>query len=157
MRLICCFYCRWNVQICLMGGESRRTFLSVFKRPIRRLRLSLWEAQTHHLRSLAEKSAAPLLRCKSVTDMRGRAGKLDLKRKRTGQGPQFFKAQTQTRRTTTRSHQVSFHDESKQSGSKWEGAKHSCKKKEKKSEIIWSTTQRQRGIIAFGMLTKRIR
>lgn len=33
MRLICCFYWRWNVQICLMGGESGRMFPFTLQTP----------------------------------------------------------------------------------------------------------------------------
>lgn len=47
MRLICCFYCGWNVQICLMGGESWRMFPLSLQTPTPCLRLSLSEKHKH--------------------------------------------------------------------------------------------------------------
>lgn len=153
MRLICCFYWRWNVQICLMGGESGRMFPFTLQTPTRHpclyFSLSNTRAHTHthghtdectyaHLPCLSGSQQLLCCGCESGADMRGNVGKLVFRRKWTGQvcsAPRRapFKAERDklhTRRSAAQSHHLSFHSVRRECGSKWEDARPSPARRE---------------------------
>lgn len=167
MRLICCFYWRWNVQICLMGGESGRMFPFTLQTPTRHPCLYISPSNTHkHQKTHGYWrifTCAPSRLCGSQQlllsgiDMRGSMGKLVFRRKRTGQVslhwnalPLKLRDKLHTQRTAAQSHRLSFHSVRRESGSKWEDARPSSEG----GEIILHTPPWQKSTSAFGLLTK---